>query len=693
MKTKASGFKIKLSTKIMSSPALVAVFLLVVGIASYHQLTGIDVSVAEVTRVLAPEANEAASLLQNVLEKDKVVQTYLRTSDEALIEHFDKLKAEGAAIAARALALTSDPAHRKLLDEVRAHEEAYDAVFSNEVVTNVREQNALATELQSTTGPQIEQTLNDIAETASADGNTDVVNRVSAVLKSFLVARIYLGQFIATNLAADAERFSLEMLAAEGAYYDLEDVIINSRRLEWAQSVNTSMLKYVDAFDLIVVAIESRNAAVNGNLKESGDAIADASLALQHSVWESLDAKGAAVHDTVAETNTLLLGLSGAAIGIGLLLAWLVTRGITGSIRQAVQVAEKIANDELNTFIEVTSRDETGQLLESFQTMQANLTSRIRSIQASSRSVHSGAEEISQGNANLSERTEQQASSLEETASSMEQMTSTVKQNAENARQANQLAAGAREQAEKGGEVVSNAVSAMQAINVSSKKIADIIGVIDEIAFQTNLLALNAAVEAARAGEQGRGFAVVATEVRSLAQRSATAAKEIKALIQDSVSKVADGSKLVDESGETLDGIVAAVKKVSDIIAEIAAAGQEQSTGIEQVNRAITQMDEVTQQNAALVEEAAAASESMSEEANTLNNLVATFSLDEQAGASVQDSQSKVSTEQTEDERRAANRPWTQGEEPDEVNASVQLPAKKVALGGGELDDSDWKEF
>ena len=235
----------------------------------------------------------------------------------------------------------------------------------------------------------------------------------------------------------------------------------------------------------------------------------------------------------------------------------------------------------------------------------AEVVSRVKRVAAD---VHRGADEISAGNANLSQRTEEQSSSLEETASSMEEMTTTVKQNADNAAQANQLALAARDQAEKGGTVVSQAVAAMAGINEASKKIADIIGVIDDIAFQTNLLALNAAVEAARAGEQGRGFAVVASEVRSLAGRSATAAKEIKELIQDSVRKVEDGSVLVTQSGQTLEKIVAAVKKVSDIVAEIAAASREQSSGIEQVNRAVMQMDELTQQNAALVEEATAAS-------------------------------------------------------------------------------------
>jgi methyl-accepting chemotaxis protein len=266
-----------------------------------------------------------------------------------------------------------------------------------------------------------------------------------------------------------------------------------------------------------------------------------------------------------------------------------------------------------------------------------NMADMVSQVKNRAMQVQVGAEEISRGNSNLSQRTEQQASSLEETASSMEQMTSTVKQTADNAAQANQLALDARQQAEQGGSVVGSAIQAMGGINAASKKIADIIGVIDEIAFQTNLLALNAAVEAARAGEQGRGFAVVATEVRNLAGRSATAAKEIKALIQDSVARVEQGSKLVDDSGRTLDGIVSAVKKVTDIVAEIAAASREQSAGIEQVNKAIVQMDTTTQQNGALVEQAAAASQAIVEQTHSLSALVARYRVAAVAASDDQD--------------------------------------------------------
>ncbi|NOZ52559.1 MAG: PAS domain S-box protein [Gammaproteobacteria bacterium] len=308
-----------------------------------------------------------------------------------------------------------------------------------------------------------------------------------------------------------------------------------------------------------------------------------------------------------------------------------LVNAVVRPIRESNRVVSALSTGDLRENMQGEFSGEYAEMQESLNLTVVNLRDMVGKIQMSSESIVSAAGEIAEGNADLSRRTEEQASSLEETASSMEELTSTVRQNADNARQANQLASGAKELAEKGGKVVKQAVVAMSEINASSKKIADIIGVIDEIAFQTNLLALNAAVEAARAGEQGRGFAVVAGEVRNLAQRSAGAAKEIKMLIQDSVSKVDDGSRLVDRSGKTLDEIVGSVKKVSNIIAEIATASQEQSKGIDQVNKAVSQMDEVTQQNAALVEEAAAASESMDEQARSLQGLMDFFTINDGA--------------------------------------------------------------
>ena len=324
-----------------------------------------------------------------------------------------------------------------------------------------------------------------------------------------------------------------------------------------------------------------------------------------------------------------LIALAVAALALGCVLAWWLTVGITRPLSQALKVAETVASGDLTSHIESSGRDETGQLMQALKDMNASLVKVVGEVRTGTDTIATASSQIAAGNQDLSSRTEEQASSLEETAASMEELTSTVKQNADNARQANQLAVSASEVAVKGGTVVSQVVDTMGAINTSSRKIVDIIGVIDGIAFQTNILALNAAVEAARAGEQGRGFAVVAAEVRNLAQRSAAAAKEIKMLIGDSVDKVEEGSQQVAQAGKTMEEIVSSVKRVTDIMAEITVASQEQTSGIEQINQAITQMDQVTQQNAALVEQAAAAAASLQEQASGLSEVVSVFKLDQ----------------------------------------------------------------
>src|SRR5471030_121394 len=312
-----------------------------------------------------------------------------------------------------------------------------------------------------------------------------------------------------------------------------------------------------------------------------------------------------------------------------MIMGYFLTRSIIRPLGTAVQVAESVAAGDLTTEIRVTSSDETGQLMQGLKNMNENLLRIVTEVRSGTQAISSASSQIAAGNLDLSSRTEEQASSLEETASAMEQITATVKQNAENARQANQLAAQASRVAVEGGEVVGQVVSTMEGINVSSRKIVDIISVIDGIAFQTNILALNAAVEAARAGEQGRGFAVVASEVRNLAQRSAAAAKEIKLLIDDSVGKVDAGSKLVDAAGATMHEVVGSIGRVAGIMKEISRASEEQAAGIEQVNHAVAEMDGATQQNAALVEQAAAAAQSMQQQSVRLADIVGVFKLRE----------------------------------------------------------------
>ena len=329
------------------------------------------------------------------------------------------------------------------------------------------------------------------------------------------------------------------------------------------------------------------------------------------------------------QSKTIMIALSILAIALGSSTAWLITKSITRPINQAVLIAHTVASGDLTSKFDSTEQDETGQLIRALREMNDSLINIVGQVRQGAETISVGTKQIASGNMELSSRTEQQAGSLEETASAMEQLTSTVKQNADNARQANTMAISASDIAVKGSSVVSEVVETMGEINESSKKIVDIIGVIDGIAFQTNILALNAAVEAARAGEQGRGFAVVASEVRNLAQRSASAAKEIKILINHSVEKVDTGSKLVDQAGATMKQIVDSVKQVTNIMNEISSASGEQSSGIDQIHMAVAQMDNVTQQNAALVEEAASAAQSLQSQASTLNQVVSVFKLDD----------------------------------------------------------------
>jgi methyl-accepting chemotaxis protein len=405
------------------------------------------------------------------------------------------------------------------------------------------------------------------------------------------------------------------------------------------QSFDTEWKKYLaQKTEVVSLSRQRRDEEAQDLLKGPALETFNASTALLKQMAEVSQAGAEKASKEAASLYaTVIMGIFGALavmVAFGLFVGWNLSRAIGRGVSHAAAVAGKVAQGDLSSEIAVNGSDEIAQLLTSLREMQTSLSLVVTTVRQGSEGVATASAEIAQGNHDLSARTESQASSLEETAASMEELSSTVKQNADNARQANQLALSASTTAVQGGEVVGQVVDTMKGINESSKKISDIISVIDGIAFQTNILALNAAVEAARAGEQGRGFAVVASEVRSLAGRSAEAAKEITTLINDSVQRVGQGSALVDKAGATMTEVVSSIRRVTDIMGEISAASNEQSQGVAQVDEAITQMDQTTQQNAALVEEMAAAASSLKTQAQELVSTVAVFKLSSQHGAS-----------------------------------------------------------
>ncbi|OFA03075.1 methyl-accepting chemotaxis protein [Duganella sp. HH101] len=437
------------------------------------------------------------------------------------------------------------------------------------------------------------------------------------------------------------------------------------------------------------------------------DVFMPAATAYQNKVQALLTLQRKAIDDTAHaidaandRSNMLLMVLAALMVSIGSLAAWVISRSITVPLKSAVDIAATVANGDLTTrFDAETTKCEIGDLMTALKGMNDALRNVVSQVQSGTTTIATASNEIAAGNMDLSSRTEEQASSLEETASSMEELTSTVKQNAENAKQANQLAQAASDVAERGGTIVGQVVDTMGSINTSARKIVDIIGVIDGIAFQTNILALNAAVEAARAGEQGRGFAVVASEVRNLAQRSAAAAKEIKELIGNSVEQVDIGARLVQQAGTTMGDVVASVRRVTDIMGEITSASSEQSLGIDQINIAIGQMDEVTQQNAALVEQSAAAAASMQEQAARLADVASSFRLGDEvrqpalaapARSAPAPAPGKAAALPPARPARPASAPALRNAAPATAAPAASRSASKPATVGG---DKDWEEF
>ncbi len=449
------------------------------------------------------------------------------------------------------------------------------------------------------------------------------VRRTTAIAKS---SDPSLASYFAQDAATSSERSSKAQKA-------LEPLMETDAEKTLFAAIGVARKNYVEARDSVsALKKEGKSDEANQLLEQkftpAGKAYLDALDALMQAQRAEIDQQAQGMADNTTQGRNLLIAVGTFSLLFGAISAWRLAGSITLPLAAANLAARQVAAGDLSAHIAPHRNDEVGQLITSLQDMQGSLVRVVRSVRQGSESVSTASAEIAEGNHDLSARTENQASALQQTAASMQELSSTVQQNADNSTRANQLALRASSVAVQGGEVVSQVVQTMKGINDSSQKIADIIGVIDGIAFQTNILALNAAVEAARAGEQGRGFAVVASEVRNLAGRSAEAAKEIKALISASVDRVAQGSTLVDQAGTTMAEVVSAIRQVSDIVGEISAASTEQSAGVSQIGEAVAQMDQATQQNAALVEEMAAAASSLQNQASDLVQVVAQFKLE-----------------------------------------------------------------
>ncbi|HYD93986.1 MAG TPA: methyl-accepting chemotaxis protein [Noviherbaspirillum sp.] len=482
---------------------------------------------------------------------------------------------------------------------------------------------------------------------------------------------------------------------AQARIDSLEKVITLPKGKELLRELTEVRAKYVERLDRLLVLIKEDKAdeARTYLANELRPVLADYQQAIANMIKfqvELIETSGKQAEDTYRDARLLMLALGACALLLSAAIGFLMTRYLMqklgGEPDYAAGIAQRIAEGDLTVHVELRHGD-TSSMLHAMRTMRDNLANIVAQVRQGTDTIVTASTQIASGNLDLSSRTEEQASSLEETASSMEELTSTVKQNADNARQANSLASTASEVADRGGAVVAQVVETMGSINDSSRKIVDIISVIDGIAFQTNILALNAAVEAARAGEQGRGFAVVASEVRNLAQRSASAAKEIKALIDDSVDKVETGAQLVEQAGATMTEIMESVKRVTDIMGEITAASAEQTSGIEQINQAISQMDEATQQNASLVEQAAAAAEAMQDQASQLVGLVSTFRTDGTGGAV------QLAVAPARAAAQGVHSPAIAPRKAAPVKTRMPAPAAKRPLVPHAAAGGDWEEF
>ncbi|HRX70099.1 MAG: hypothetical protein KDJ22_09090 [Candidatus Competibacteraceae bacterium] len=621
---------IKLRTQLNSGFAAMIGLLVVVAMTAWWGLQGASNGFTEYRRQVI-DSSRVSNFQNSILWVQLSVKDFMIDSAERVTQDYRQHFKAMMILLKEMQENIRKPEQAKIVADISERVTEYDKAFA-EIAVCVKQQNEISRRMIDI-APEIRQTLAKMYDSIIASDDQIIISLADTLRLQFENTLNFLFKYLQSHTQEDfakAQEATMRMSKigdtlvdqANGAYQTSFDQFH-----EHYSALSTLLLEMRQVTDRL-----GAQAQILDRIEQE---VVKAAEKIQVIYRIDQSALGALAQSNNKLAMQIVALVSAAAMLIGMALTrWLVQRilrPIGGEPAEIASLTSQIASGDLTIRFTDTGK-ETG-IYAAMRDMAQQLRDMINQVTQSTSQVSSAAAEIAQGNADLSQRTEAQASALEETASSMEELTSTVKQSADHAGQANQLAGAAQTQAEQGGQVVERAVAAMSAISTSSRRIADIIGVIDEIAFQTNLLALNAAVEAARAGEQGRGFAVVAGEVRKLAQRSADAAKEIKTLITDSVAKVEEGGQLVEQSGRTLREIVTAVKKVSDIVAEMAAAVREQANGIEQVNKAILQMDQVTQQNAALVEETAAASHSMGEQAQELQQLMAFFRLDGQLGA------------------------------------------------------------
>ncbi len=620
---------LKLRTQLNSGFAVVILLLIIVAGIAYWGLQGAFHGFTEYSQI-ARANQQIVAFDRQMLGARLAFRGFLLTPTDQTAQSFREQLSQVQTALNTLKENTKNSEQAKQIAAIAEKTAQYDAT-TMQVIAMYKQRDETIKQLVNA-GITMQKTLFDLVDAATTDKNAVIATMGGKLIMQIMNGRYSLLRYAWTRQPTHFDQAREEIIAKVDALLQPFAEILppNYRaRLEQFNKDRSAYLALVPTLNQIVTQSETLTQDAAFRIGPEITKIIEEVVAFYE---KNQNVLGPQVQRTNEIAVTVVTGFSIAAVLMGFALAWLlvrmIRRPIGGEPAEMAAMTRQIAQGDLTVRFSETGQ-ETG-VYAAMRDMATQLREMVSKVTQATAQVSSAAAEIAQGSSDLSQRTEQQASALEETASSMEELTSTVKQSADNAGQANQLASAARSQAEQGGQVVDQAIAAMNAINASSRKIADIIGVIDEIAFQTNLLALNAAVEAARAGEQGRGFAVVASEVRKLAQRSADAAKEIKSLISDSVNKVEDGSRLVELSGHTLSEIVIAVKKVSDIVAEITAAAREQAGGIEQVNRAILQMDQATQQNAALVEETAAASHAMGDQAKELQSLMGFFKLDQQ---------------------------------------------------------------